>query len=83
MAYGEMRALAGVDEIEEIMYRGRRIFADFEEWKADQIDRDAKRKAKFDAQPELVRERFLSNADKAEGKLGFDQVYRVNLLRKH
>ena len=81
-AYGDMRALAGVREVEEIMYRGRRVFVDFDEWKEDQIDRDVKRKAKFDAQPELVRERFLSNADKTDGKLGFDQVYRVNLLRK-
>ena len=81
-AYGDMQALAGVREVEEIMYRGRRVFVDFDEWKEDQIDRDVKRKAKFDAQPELVRERFLSNADKTDGKLGFDQVYRVNLLRK-
>ena len=81
-AYGDMQALAGVREVEEIMYRGRRVFADFDEWKEDQIDRDVKRKAKFDAQPELVRERFLSNADRTDGKLGFDQVYRVNLLRK-
>ena len=84
-AYRELAKLAGkgVQIQQEIMYRARRVFASFEEWKADQIDRDAKRKAKFDAQPDEVQRRFVSSADReADGGLGFDQVFRVNLLRK-
>jgi ubiquinone/menaquinone biosynthesis C-methylase UbiE len=67
----------------ELMYRARRVFANFEEWKADQIDLDTKRKAKFDAQPQEVERCFVSSANKeADGGLGFDQVFRVNLQRK-
>lgn len=66
----------------EIMYRARRDFADFAEWKADQIDRDARRQAAFDAQPAAVRRRFEDNADRENGRLAFDQVFRVNVLRK-
>ena len=47
-----------------------------------QIDRDAERKKRFDAQPDVVRARFEGAADRTGGKLGFDQVFRVNLLRK-
>ena len=66
----------------EVMYRARRQFADFEEWKADQIDRDEKRRAAFDAAPDLVRQTFEKYADKEDGRLVFDQVFRVNLLKK-
>ncbi len=73
----------GMQAKRDVMYRARRTFANFDEWKADQIDRDAKRRAHFDAQPEEVQRRFVSNADKeAGGGLGFDQVFRVNLQRK-
>jgi len=81
-AYREMLKLGLRDET-EMMYRARRTFANFDEWKADQIDRDAKRKAKFDAQPQEVERRFVSSADKEpDGGLGFDQVFRVNFARK-
>jgi len=81
------RALSGLAErgfvaVAETMYRARRDFADFAEWKADQIDRDAKRQARFEAQPEEVRRRFESNAERENGRLAFDQLFRVNLLRK-
>jgi hypothetical protein len=65
-----------------VMYRARRDFADFAEWKADQIDRDARRGVLFEAQPEEVRQRFEGNAERVDGRLAFDQVFRVNLLRK-
>ena len=71
-----------VESVAEIMYRSQRVFADFEEWKADQIDRDEKRRAAFDAQPEKVRDTFVNCARHEDGKLAFDQVFRVNLLRK-
>ena len=66
----------------ETMYRARRQFADFEEWKADQIDRDEKRRAAFDADPERVRRTFEGHADHEDGCLAFDHVLRVNLLNK-
>jgi ubiquinone/menaquinone biosynthesis C-methylase UbiE len=83
-AYHALRALAakGLEPVSEIMYRARREFSSFEEWREDQIDRDVERKKRFDAQPDVVRARFEGAADKTGGKLGFDQVFRVNLLRK-
>jgi SAM-dependent methyltransferase len=83
-AYRALLALVerGFAMLSEVMYRARRDFADFGEWKADQIDRDAKRAALFDAQPVEVRRRFEENAERIDGRLGFDQVFRVDLLRK-
>ena len=81
-AYNALHDLAGAKPEREIMYRARRGFADFEEWKADQIDRDAKRKARFDARPDEVRSRFESRAHREDGRLVFDQVFRVDLFRK-
>ncbi len=43
---------AGLTRVREILYRSRRVFASFDEWKDDQIDRDARRAAKFDADPQ-------------------------------
>jgi SAM-dependent methyltransferase len=73
----------GFVAVSETKYRARRDFADFAAWQADQIDRDPRRQALFDAQPEEVRRRFESNADRGGGRLAFDQVFRVNLLRKN
>lgn len=81
-AYTALGRLNGAQEEHEILYRALRVFDDFEEWRDDQIDRDARRKAMFDLQPEIVRARFMSNAHQESGKLVFDQVFRVNLLRK-
>jgi ubiquinone/menaquinone biosynthesis C-methylase UbiE len=66
----------------ELMYRVRRQYANFEEWKADQIDRDEKRRAVFDADPDRVRRTFEGHADHEDGRLAFDHVLRVNLLKK-
>ena len=79
------QALLGLKEAKpdaEILYRARREFASYDEWKADQIDRDMKRKALFDEREAQVREAFLSNAEREDGKLVFDSVFRVNLLTK-
>ena len=73
---------AGFSDAGESMYRQRRLFDNFEEWRDDQIDRDEKRRAKFDADPEGVRQRFEARAERENGKLAFDQVFRVNMLRK-
>ena len=73
---------AGFSRAREILYRSRRSFASYEEWKDDQLDRDARRAAKFEADPEGVKRTFVSLADKVDGRLAFDQVFRVDLLRK-
>jgi ubiquinone/menaquinone biosynthesis C-methylase UbiE len=72
----------GFEQAREIMYRSTRSFDNFDEWKADQIDRDEKRRAKFDADPQKVRSTFEGQARREDGKLVFDQVFRVDLLRK-
>lgn len=74
---------AGFSEVTEMMYRQRRLFVSYEDWYEQQLERDMKRKERFDADPEGVRKLFLSLADDQDaGKLGFDQVFRVNVLRK-
>ena len=73
---------AGLSRVRENLYRSRRVFASFDEWKDDQIDRDARRAAKFEVDPEGVKRTFETLGDKEDGKLGFDQVFRVDLLRK-
>ncbi|MDB5595001.1 MAG: 2-polyprenyl-3-methyl-5-hydroxy-6-metoxy,4-benzoquinol methylase [Hyphomicrobiales bacterium] len=81
-AYRDMAELDSVEPLLESLYRSQRSFADFEDWRSDQIDRDPKRKALFDAQPDEVRSRFESCAERQDGRLVFNQVFRVNLLRK-
>ena len=81
-AWLAMRADRQFHHEQEILYRARRSFADFGEWKADQIERSESRRAKFDANPELVRSTFEGAADREDGRLAFDQVFRVDVLRK-
>jgi hypothetical protein len=72
----------GLRRERELMYRARRRYADFEQWLANQVDLDRSRKARFDAQPKEVRFQFESRAEREDGGLAFDQVYRVDLLRR-
>lgn len=81
-AWEALNAADGLTRVQENLYRSRRLFDSFEEWKEDQIDRDPRRAAKFDADPDGVRRTFETLADKEDGKLAFDQVFRVDLLRK-
>ena len=81
-AYEALLAMTGAHEEKEILYRAQRRFADFEEWRDDQIDRDPKRQAFFDKDPEKVRATFEGNAEHEDGQLVFDQVFRVNIWRK-
>lgn len=66
----------------EMMYRNRRSFGSFEEWKVGQIDQDEKRRARFEAQPEAVRSNFEGAAIRADGQLSFNQVFRIDAWRK-
>jgi ubiquinone/menaquinone biosynthesis C-methylase UbiE len=68
--------------VAETAYRARRQFRDFAEWHSDQLDRDPRRGARFDAHGEEVRARFEAQAEHIDGALAFDQVSRVNLLRR-
>jgi ubiquinone/menaquinone biosynthesis C-methylase UbiE len=72
----------GFVPVAEVMYRARRTFADFEEWRAEQIERAESRRRIFEARGDEVRKRFEQNAEHIDGRLAFDQVFRVNLLRK-
>lgn len=83
-AYRQVVRLAGrgLTAQSENLYRSRRTFESLEEWLHGQIDMDAKRKARYEAQPDEVRRRFENHADRDGGKFTFDQVFRVNLLKK-
>ena len=68
--------------VAEIIYRARREFADFAEWRDDQIERSASRRVVFETRGEEARRRFEQHADRQDGRLAFDQIFRVNLLSK-
>jgi ubiquinone/menaquinone biosynthesis C-methylase UbiE len=77
------RALrSGFIPIAEVTYRSRREFADFEEWRADQIKRAESRRVILETRGDEARKLFEENAERHDGRLAFDQVFRVNLLRK-
>jgi ubiquinone/menaquinone biosynthesis C-methylase UbiE len=81
-AYHAMRLLPGFTPVTQRMYRTTRSFSGFEEWRAEQFEMDPKRRARFEAQPEEVRRIFEAAADKRDGRLSFEQLSRVNLLKK-
>jgi ubiquinone/menaquinone biosynthesis C-methylase UbiE len=72
----------GLSPLSEVMYRSRREFSDFEEWRADQIERSEARRRILETRGEEARNLFEQHAEHDEGCLAFDQVFRVNLLRK-
>lgn len=81
-AYVELGRLEDADPICEILYRAERVFGAFEDWRSDQIDRDPRRQAMFDARPEEVQRTFENRALRRDGQMVFNQVSRVNLLRR-
>lgn len=76
------RVDSGFTRTAERMYRNRRTFESFEVWAADQMDRDEKRRAKFEAQGDAVRREFEAAADRADDGLAFAQTFRVDAWRK-
>ena len=72
----------GFIPITEVTYRSRREFVDFEEWRADQIERGESRRLILETRGDEARKLFEENAERNDGRLAFDQVFRVNLLRK-
>jgi ubiquinone/menaquinone biosynthesis C-methylase UbiE len=73
---------SGFVPIAELMYRSRREFADFAEWRADQIETSESRRAIFAVRGDEVRRHFEAAAERSNGRLAFEQIRRVNLLRK-
>jgi len=68
--------------VTEIIYRALRDFADFAEWRDEQIERGESRRRVLETRGEEARRIFEQHADRRNGRLVFDQVFRVNLLRK-
>ncbi len=66
----------------ELLYRVRRRFARYEDWRDEQITRGAKRQALFAKQGEAIRASFAAHAQPDGDGLRLDQVFRINLLRK-
>lgn len=68
--------------LEELTYAARRAYDSFEEWAERQGRRGDKRKRVIEADPEGVRRAFIEGAREEDGKLVFDQLSRVVLLKK-
>lgn len=76
------RVRLGFSRHAEVVYRNRRTFGSYDEWKSDQMDRDEKRRAKFEADGDAVRAAFEGAACHEDGALAFTQAFRVDSWRK-
>ncbi|HSR56340.1 MAG TPA: class I SAM-dependent methyltransferase [Alphaproteobacteria bacterium] len=68
--------------LEDLTYAVKRSYESFEEWVEPQIRRGPKRRQAFEADPEGARKAFLDGARHEHGKLVFDQIHRVALLKR-
>jgi ubiquinone/menaquinone biosynthesis C-methylase UbiE len=71
------------EPVTEVSYHARRSYDSYEEYATEQSERSDKRKRLFAEKNDEIRARFLAAAQHEDGKLTFDQIFRVNLLRKH
>lgn len=69
-------------KVAELAYGARREFASYEEWAEAQTRRGGKRRRLLEADPDGVRRAFVDGAREEDGKLVFDQMFRVALLKK-
>lgn len=69
-------------KVTELIYAAKRVYDSFEEWADAQIRRGEKRRKLLEADPEGARRAFEDGARHEEGKLVFDQMFRVALLKK-
>lgn len=77
------RALRGnFTPVAEVMYRSRREFSDFAEWRDDQMERGESRRLILQTRGDEARRLFEQHAERHDGRLAFDQVFRVNLLQR-
>jgi hypothetical protein len=72
----------GFTKVTELTYGARREYDSFEEWAEMQTRRGEKRRRLLEADPDGVRRAFVEGARQEDGKLVFDQLSRVALLRK-
>ncbi|MDX1484181.1 MAG: class I SAM-dependent methyltransferase [Alphaproteobacteria bacterium] len=68
--------------VTEVFFCSPRAYSSFEEFEAEQSERSEKRKALLAADRDGIRAAFIAGAREEHGKLVFDRVFRVNLLRK-
>lgn len=78
----ELAARHDFVSLTQVMYRSHREFADFAEWRDEQMERGENRRLILQTRGEEARTLFEQHAQWSNGRLGFDQVFRVNLLRK-
>lgn len=83
-AYAALRRIdvVGLRATEEVHYRVRRRFAQYEEWRDEQVARSDKRRGLFAADEERIRGEYLRHATHDAEGLTFDQHFRVNLFEK-
>lgn len=75
-------AARGFTAVREVTFHTERAFQSFDEF-ADQQSRRSEKRAKIiEADRAAIRDCFIKAARKDGGKLWFDQIFRVNLLRK-
>ncbi|MDH3239624.1 MAG: class I SAM-dependent methyltransferase [Alphaproteobacteria bacterium] len=72
----------GFAKLTELTYAARREYDSFEEWAEAQVRRGEKRRRLLEADPEGARRAFIAGARQEDGKLVFDQMSRVALLKK-
>ncbi len=72
----------GFTLVESIIYRTRKDYDSFEAYRAEQSARGPKREALFREQGAAIRERFESHARKEDGRLCFDQFFRIHYFHK-
>ncbi|MEE8516302.1 MAG: class I SAM-dependent methyltransferase [Alphaproteobacteria bacterium] len=72
----------GFETVDEITYTSPRRFESYEAFRDHQVSRSAERQALFDSLGDEIRVKFLAHALPDEGGFVFNQIFRVNLLRK-
>ena len=75
-------AARGFTAIREVTFHTERAFQSFDEFADQQSRRSDKRAKIIEADRAAIRDCFIKAARKDGGKLWFDQIFRVNLLRK-
>ncbi len=72
----------GLAQIKEVMFQALRTWDSFDEFAAEQAERGEKRRKVLAEHGEAMRTLFEDTARRENGRLAFDQVFRVNLLRR-
>lgn len=83
-AYAAVQRLParGLSPLTQLLYRVRRRFARYDDWRDEQIARGAKRRALFADHGAAIRAAFEAQAQVSAEGLTLDQLFRINLLQK-